>query len=76
MIGVLLGNLSWNTDSGTARCPHKCLQRTKTVVSNETNGIEFHLETTCPLRSRRRALKQIVPGYQHLKNNYTLLWEM
>ena len=21
-------------------------------------------------------LKQIVPGYQHLKNNYTLLWDM
>ena len=34
-------------------------------------------ETSCPLRNpRREPLKQIVPSYTTLKNNYTLLWEM
>ena len=36
-----------------------------------------HLEITCPLKkSKKGPLKQIVPSYGHLKNNYTLLWEM
>ena len=35
-----------------------------------------HLEITCPLRSPERTLKQVVPSYGHLKNNYTLLWDM
>ena len=36
-----------------------------------------HLEDTCPLKNRKKGpLKQIVPQYASLKNNYTLLWEM
>ena len=36
-----------------------------------------HLETICPLKkSKKGPLNQIVPSYQSLKNNYTLLWEM
>jgi ribonucleoside-diphosphate reductase alpha chain len=27
-------------------------------------------------KSKKGPLKQIVPQYQHLKNNYTLLWDM
>ena len=44
----------------------------------QTQQMELnHLETICPLRKARRLpLKQIVPSYQTLKNNYTLLWEM
>jgi ribonucleoside-diphosphate reductase alpha chain len=41
-------------------------------VLNTTNGIEpprGHLVT-------KRRLRMIVPQYQKLKNNYTLLWEM
>ena len=44
------------------------------VVSNATNGIEPP-RGYLSIKSRER-LKQIVPGYQHLKNNYTLLWDM
>ena len=37
-----------------------------------------HLEGICPLKNRRKGfpLKQIVPQYKALKNNYTLLWDM
>ena len=31
---------------------------------------------SCPLRSRKGVLKQIVPQYTTLKNVYTLLWDM
>ena len=34
------------------------------------------LETICPLRNRRKGLKQIVPVLSTLKNNYTLSWDM
>ena len=46
------------------------------VVSNETNGIEPPRDYLSIKKSKKGPLKQIVPGYQHLKNNYTLLWEM
>ena len=46
------------------------------VVSNATNGIEPPRDYLSIKKSKKGPLKQIVPGYQHLKNNYTLLWEM
>jgi ribonucleoside-diphosphate reductase alpha chain len=45
------------------------------VVSNETNGIEPPRDYLSIKKSKKGPLKQIVPGYPHLKNNYTLLWD-
>jgi ribonucleoside-diphosphate reductase alpha chain len=46
------------------------------VVSNATNGIEPPRGYLSVKKSKKGPLKQIVPGYQYLKNNYTLLWDM
>jgi ribonucleoside-diphosphate reductase alpha chain len=46
------------------------------VVSNETNGIEPPRDYLSVKKSKKGPLKQIVPSYQTLKNNYTLLWDM
>ena len=46
------------------------------VVSNETNGIEPPRDYLSVKKSKKGPLKQIVPQYATLKNNYTLLWEM
>jgi ribonucleoside-diphosphate reductase alpha chain len=46
------------------------------VVSNETNGIEPPRDYLSIKKSKKGPLKQIVPQYQALKNNYTLLWDM
>ena len=46
------------------------------VVSNATNGIEPPRDFLSIKKSKKGPLKQIVPSYQSLKNNYTLLWEM
>ena len=46
------------------------------VVSNATNGIEPPRGYLSIKKSKKGPLKQIVPQYSTLKNNYTLLWEM
>ena len=46
------------------------------VVSNATNGIEPPRDYLSVKKSKKGPLKQIVPQYGSLKNNYTLLWEM
>ena len=46
------------------------------VVSNATNGIEPPRDYLSVKKSKKGPLKQIVPGYPHLKNKYTLLWDM
>ena len=46
------------------------------VVSNETNGIEPPRAYLSVKKSKKGPLKQIVPQYHTLKNNYTLLWDM
>ena len=47
------------------------------VVSNATNGIEPPRDYLSVKKSNRKGpLKQIVPSYATLKNNYTLLWDM
>ena len=46
------------------------------VVSNATNGIEPPRDYLSIKKSKKGPLKQIVPQYVTLKNNYTLLWEM
>ena len=46
------------------------------VVSNATNGIEPPRGYLSIKKSKKGPLKQIVPQYGTLKNNYDLLWEM
>jgi len=46
------------------------------VVSNATNGIEPPRGYLSVKKSKKGPLKQIVPQYQTLKNNYSLLWDM
>ena len=46
------------------------------VVSNATNGIEPPRGYLSIKKSKKGPLKQIVPQYNSLKNNYTLLWDM
>ena len=53
----------------TAQMPSE----SSSVVSNETNGIEPPRDYLSIKKSKKGPLKQIVPGYPHLKNSYTLL---
>jgi len=46
------------------------------VVSNATNGIEPPRGYLSIKKSKKGPLKQVVPQYNSLKNNYTLLWDM
>ncbi len=46
------------------------------VVSNATNGIEPPRDYLSIKKSKKGPLKQIVPSFTTLKNNYTLLWDM
>jgi ribonucleoside-diphosphate reductase alpha chain len=46
------------------------------VVSNATNGIEPPRDYLSVKKSKKGTLKQIVPQYSILKNQYTLLWDM
>jgi ribonucleoside-diphosphate reductase alpha chain len=46
------------------------------LVSNATNGIEPPRDYLSVKKSKKGPLKQIVPSYTTLKNNYTLLWDM
>jgi len=46
------------------------------VVSNATNGIEPPRDYLSIKKSKKGPLKQVVPSYTTLKNNYTLLWDM
>ena len=46
------------------------------IVSNATNGIEPPRAYLSIKKSKKGPLKQIVPGYPHLKTKYTLLWDM
>jgi len=46
------------------------------IVSNATNGIEPPRDYLSIKKSKKGPLKQIVPSYGTLRNNYTLLWDM
>ena len=56
----------------TAQMPSE----SSSVVSNATNGIEPPRGFLSIKKSKKGPLKQIVPQFQTLKNNYTLLWDM
>lgn len=46
------------------------------VVCNTTNGIEPPRDYLSIKKSKKGTLKQVVPSYGSLKNDYTLLWNM
>lgn len=46
------------------------------VTSNATNGIEPPRGYISIKKSKKGPIKQVVPQYAKLKNNYTLLWDM
>ncbi len=46
------------------------------VTSNATNGIEPPRGYLSVKKSKKGPIKQIVPQYNSLKQNYTLLWDM
>ena len=46
------------------------------VVSNATNGIEPPRGYLSIKKSKKGPLKQVVPQFSTLKNDYTLLWDM
>ena len=56
----------------TAQMPSE----SSSVVCNATNGIEPPRDYLSVKKSKKGTLKQIVPQYTHLKNSYTLLWDM
>ena len=49
---------------------------TSSQISNATNGIEPPRGLISIKASKDGVLKQVVPDYQHLKQNYELLWNM
>jgi ribonucleoside-diphosphate reductase alpha chain len=56
----------------TAQMPSE----SSSVVCNETNGIEPPRDYLSVKKSKKGPLKQIVPSFPRLRNNYTLLWDM
>jgi len=77
-------NYDWNTlrnDIQEFGLRHSTLSaqmpsESSSVVSNATNGIEPPRDFLSIKKSKKGPLKQIVPGYPHLKSHYTLLWDM
>jgi ribonucleoside-diphosphate reductase alpha chain len=72
---------SLRTDIQTFGLRHSTLSaqmpsESSSVVSNATNGIEPPRGFLSIKKSKKGPLKQIVPQYGTLKNNYTLLWDM
>ena len=56
----------------TAQMPSE----SSSVVCNATNGVEPPRDYLSIKKSKKGTLKQIVPAYSYLKNNYSLLWDM
>ena len=77
-------NYDWETlrsEIQTSGLRHSTLSaqmpsESSSVVSNATNGVEPPRAYMSVKKSKKGPLKQIVPQYGSLKNNYTLLWDM
>jgi len=48
---------------------------TSAQISNATNGIEPPRSFVSIKQSKHGVLKQVVPGFHHLRNKYDLLWD-
>ena len=77
-------NCAWNTLRDNVKkygLRHSTLSaqmpsESSSVVSNATNGIEPPRAFLSTKKSKKGPLKQVVPQYNTLKSNYTLLWDM
>jgi len=77
-------NYDWDSlrnDIATYGLRHSTLSaqmpsESSSIVSNATNGIEPPRDYLSVKKSKKGPLKQIVPGFPHLKSKYTLLWDM
>jgi ribonucleoside-diphosphate reductase alpha chain len=77
-------NYDWETlrsEIQTSGLRHSTLSaqmpsESSSVVSNATNGVEPPRGYMSVKKSKKGPLKQIVPQFGSLKNNYTLLWDM
>ena len=77
-------NYDWDTlrtDIKTHGLRHSTLSaqmpsESSSIVSNATNGVEPPRDYVSIKKSKKGPLKQVVPGFPHLKSNYTLLWDM
>jgi len=77
-------NCAWNTLRDNVKkygLRHSTLSaqmpsESSSVVSNATNGIEPPRAFLSVKKSKKGPLKQVVPQYNSLKSNYTLLWDM
>ena len=76
MIGNLLESLVLEHGVRNSTLSAQMPSESSSVVSNATNGIEPPRGYLSTKKSKKGPLKQIVPQYGTLKNNYTLLWEM
>ena len=72
MIRSLISESGVRNSTLSAQMPSE----SSSVVCNATNGIEPPRDFLSIKKSKKGTLKQIVPSYTTLKNNYTLLWDM
>ena len=63
---------------GLRHSTHSCVlpSESSSICTNATNGIEPPRGYLSIKKSKKGPVKQIVPQYNTLKNNYTLLWDM
>ncbi len=71
-LGDLIQKHGLRNSTLTAQMPSE----SSSVVCNATNGVEPPRDYLSIKKSKKGTLKQIVPSYTTLKNNYTLLWDM
>ena len=65
----------WNHGLRNSTLTAQMPSESSSVVCGTTNGIEPPRDYLSVKKSKKGVLKQIVPGYPHYKNNYTLLWD-
>ena len=66
----------WNYGLRNSTLTAQMPSESSSVVCGTTNGIEPPRDYLSVKKSKKGVLKQVVPGYGSLKNNYTLLWDM
>ena len=76
MIGKVYGKILKDGLRHSTLSAQMAFRKLHSVVSNATNGIEPPRDFLSIKKSKKSTLKQVVPQYQTLKNNYTLLWDM
>ena len=65
----------WNHGLRNSTLTAQMPSESSSVVCGTTNGIEPPRDYLSVKKSKKGVLKQIVPGFPHFKNDYTLLWD-